>query len=419
MMRGLYEVVLFIYIIGYVPILLLRKKWHGGFVERFGFISQETLQKLAKTKNIWIHAVSVGEVMAIGGLIGQLALKFPKHQIVLTTATVTGYELAQKKFADSLLLLWAPIDLSFSVQGFIRAINPKIYVAAETELWPNLFYYLNKKKTPIVIVNGRISDKSFSKYLRIRWFMKHFLKYVNAFCMQSSLDVQRIEAIGAPPDRVRNLGNVKFDDLPEASSKSKGDFGFLPDERVWVAGSTHPGEERIVLEIYEQYRKQFPKLRLVIAPRHIERTAEIQELIQSYGLKCCLLSKFSSRPDPASILLVDTIGQLRQLYAIAFFVFVGKSLTVPGGHNIIEPAFFAKPVAVGPHMQNFRDVMQTFVEGGSIIEVKDAQDLGVTVGRFLNDPAFANEIGRRARNVIAQEQGATMKIIKEISRWME
>ncbi|MBL8014171.1 MAG: 3-deoxy-D-manno-octulosonic acid transferase, partial [Candidatus Omnitrophica bacterium] len=202
-MRILYEIVLVLYIVGYFPILLLRGKWHGGFGERFGFISREALQRLSQSSNIWVHAVSVGEVMAVGGLIRQLKLRFPRHQIVLTTATRTGYELSQKKLSKEIMLLWAPIDLSASVLRFIKAIKPKIYVAAETELWPNLFYYLHRNRIPIVVVNGRISDKSLYQYLRIRWFMRHFLKCANAYCMQSALDVQRIVAIGAPTHCVK------------------------------------------------------------------------------------------------------------------------------------------------------------------------------------------------------------------------
>ncbi|MBL8014504.1 MAG: 3-deoxy-D-manno-octulosonic acid transferase, partial [Candidatus Omnitrophica bacterium] len=178
-------------------------------------------------------------------------------------------------------------------------------------------------------------------------------------------------------------------------------------------------EEEIILKIYKRYHREFPQLRMVIAPRHVERASEVEGLIRSFGLNCCLFSKGTCRQETDSVLLIDTIGQLRQLYSVASFVFVGKSLTVPGGHNIIEPAFFAKPIVVGPKMQNFRDVMQAFVQAGAIVEVRDAQKLDAAVGRFLSEPAFAREIGHRAREVITQQKGATTKIVEEISRWME
>lgn len=416
----LYELCLWIYVIGYFPVLLLRKKWHKGFVERFGFFSKETLEALGRSENIWIHAVSVGEVIAVSGLIRQLALKFPQRRIVLTTSTQTGYELAAQKLSGDVLLLWAPMDFYCSVKSFIRAVKPKLYVAAETELWPNLFYHLNRLKVPVIVVNGRISDKSYPKYLRIRWFLKRFLKCVSVFCMQSPTDVERITAIGAPPEKVKNSGNVKFDDLPGPQAGAAPDFGFKPDDLLWVAGSTHPGEEEIVLEIFQGLKPRFERLRLIIAPRHVERAPEIERLIRSQGFGCVLFSQMRSKPlDASAVILIDTIGQLRMVYSWAAMVFVGKSLTVPGGHNIIEPAFFAKPVIVGPHMQNFRDVMQAFVKNDAVVEVRDAAGLSKAVERLLGDTAYRLEIGRRARDVIVHEQGATKRIVEEINRWTQ
>ena len=416
----LYEICLIVYTLCYLPVLILKGKWHGGFVQRLGFFPRALALKASAQENVWLHAVSVGEVTAIAELLKRIKSHFPSYQIVLTVSTKTGYELAQKKFSQSAVILWAPLDFWCSVAHFVRVIKPKVYIVAETELWPNLFSRLNRAHIPIVLVNGRISDLSVNKYLKIRWFMKRFLGCVNSFCMQSQLDADRILAMGAPKERVKNSGNVKFDDLPQDNPKTQEQFGFLPNDQIWIAGSTHPGEEEIVLEVYKRVQKHFPLLRLVIVPRHIERVSEVERVVQTNGLFSVMYSEIKNQKlEPNKIVIVDAIGHLRVLYSLATIVFVGKSLTVQGGHNIIEPAFFSKPIIVGPHMQNFRDVMQAFKNKQAVIEVHDTDELARAMEDMLANPAKRDELGKKARNVIRQEEGATKRIMDEISIYMK
>lgn len=416
----LYELLLAIYVICYMPILFIKGKWHSGFLERFSFFSEAIKKRIDHPKNIWIHAVSVGEVIAIAELIRRLKAKYPGYQIVLSTSTKTGHQLALEKFSDKAVVLWSPLDFRWAVSSFIRLIKPKIYVVAETELWPNLFDRLYAGHVPILLINGRISDNSYGRYLKIRWLLKRYLGYVSALCMQSELDVTRILAIGAPQDKVKNIGNVKFDDLPEDKVYLPEDFGFEQNDSLWIAGSTHPGEEQIVLRVFKNIKTNFPSLRLVIAPRHVERAADVERIIEEEGMSFVRFSQMkSAKKNPNSVVIVDTIGHLRALYSLATLVFVGKSLTVQGGHNIIEPAFFSKPVIVGPHMQNFRDVMLAFKNDNAVVEVQDAQGLESAVLRLVSHPEQMAELGKKARQVIFRQEGAIKRSMEIISHFLD
>jgi 3-deoxy-D-manno-octulosonic-acid transferase len=411
-MMILYEILLALYAIISVPLLMIKGKWHAGFAQRFGSFPEELKQRLRHPQNIWVHAVSVGEVTAIADLIRQLKVRLPGHRIVLSTSTVTGHKLAVEKFKDDAVVIWAPLDFGASVASFIEAIDPKAYIVAETELWPNLFMRLSQKNIPIVVVNGRISDKSYGSYRMIRWFMRRFLPLVQVFCMQSDEDVERIIYLGASRDRVHNVGNVKFDDLPAAGNLRLEDIGYSAGDDLWIAGSTHPGEEEIVLNVFGKIKSDYPRLRLVIAPRHIERAAEVVKLVEARGLAAKRFSqKDLSAKASDGIIVVDTIGHLRSLYSLAAVVFVGKSFTVPGGHNIIEPAFFAKPVLVGPFMQNFRDITAVFKRDNAIVQMENPAELEEAVRRLLDSPEKRRELGQKARQVINKHTGATARSV--------
>lgn len=412
-----YDLLLFVYVLCYLPVLILKGKWHGGFGQRFGFISKAIKDKVRGRPNIWLHAVSVGEVNAIAGLIEALKESHPDYQIVLTVSTKTGHKLAVEKLGYSAVVVWSPLDFGMVVHAFVRLINPKVYVVAETELWPNLFTCLNRNGVPIVLVNGRISDNSYGRYLKIRWFLKKYLGYVTVFCMQSDRDIERIIAVGAPKDRVKNIGNVKFDDVPMNGSFGVEHFGFKKDTKFFIAGSTHPGEEEIVLGAFQKIKDKYPAMRLVIAPRHIERAGEIEKIIESRGLDAFRFSKMiAGMRYQDEVVILDTIGHLRAFYDMATLVFVGKSLTVQGGHNIIEPAYFSKPIIVGPHMQNFRDVAAAFKEESAIVEVHNAHEFESAVCVLLDDPGRMVELGKKARQVIERRRGATQRGVELIGR---
>lgn len=420
-MRFLFDFVFFLFCLFYIPLALIRGKWHDGFWMRMGRVPQEVRARLTGKKNIWVHAVSVGEVMAVAGLVDKLRQAYPNHQIVFSTVTPTGFALAQKKYSKQDVIIFAPLDFSWIVRSLIRLIRPVVYVTAETEIWPNLFMALAEEHIPVVQVNGRISDKAYRQYKAVRFLFRRVLASVNAFGMQSQMYADRIIALGARPENVFVVGNTKFDELPPAAQDAfrKEDLGFSADDELWIAGSTHPGEEEILLDIYRSLKTQFPRLRLVMAPRHVDRSPEISELIQGAGLKSVLFSKvrgqnFSTFPN--EILIIDTFGHLRSLYRLAHVVFVGKTLTTSGGQNIIEPGFYGKPIVIGPHMENFQFVVKVFQDAEAVIQVRDRGQLAEAMTRLLQNPSQLQQLGQNARDVVLRNQGATQRSLDLIAK---
>jgi len=413
----LYNLLFFIGFILYFPFLWLKGKVHGDFLTRFGWWPAALSADLQAKENIWIHAVSVGEILAVQGFIAQLKERYPRHRIVLSTVTTTGYQLAGSKFKD-IKIIFTPLDFNFAAEQYVRRIRPKIYINAETEIWPNLFRALQRAGVPIVVVNGRISDKSLGGYRAIKFFIKKILSWVNIFCMQNQEAADRIIELGALPAKVRVIGNMKFDDVLQPKILAPQDLGLPGGAWLWVAGSTHPGEEEIVLDVLRSLSREFQQLRLVIAPRHVERTDDVLNVVRQKGFSPLKFSQLTQAPwEPNRVLVVDTIGQLRSLYGLAEVVFVGKSLTAQGGQNIIEPAFFGKPVIVGPNMQNFQDITELFKKAGAILQVKDAENLKYELERLLNDPGRRKLMGTAAREVVQKSQGATartMNVVGEI-----
>ena len=415
----LYDVVFLLYSLFYIPYLLLTKRWHGDYAQRFGIFPENLRLKLHQSENIWVHAVSVGEVIAVEGFIRRLKERSPKLNIVCSVTTKTGYELAHQRLANTACVIAAPLDFSFTVRAFVRLLRPKLYIAAETEIWPNLFERLRRENVPIAIINGRISDRSFGRYQLIKGLLKGILNNVSAFAMQSELDAQRIVDLGADKSRVQAVGNIKFDDIDSRVRGNDSGMGFGNDKFIWIAGSTHPGEEDIVLEVFKKLKPSYPDWQLMIAPRHVERTAEVMALVEKAGLKGALFSKLDSRfRGNDSVIIVDTIGDLRRLYSFAALVFVGKSLCIGGGHNIIEPAFFAKPIIIGPRMENFRDITACFKTEDAIAQVQDAAEFESAVKDLMADQQKREALGKSARRVIDKNQGATERALKLIEQWL-
>jgi 3-deoxy-D-manno-octulosonic-acid transferase len=419
-MSIIYDVIFVFFAVVYFPYLIIRKKWHPGFKARFGYFSPVLTKELDGKESIWVHAVSVGEVLAVVDLVAKLREEFPRYKIVCSTVTKTGQEIAREKLGGGCLVVYAPLDFSRVVRRFLRAINPKIYIAAETEIWPNLYTALHRAGVPVVQVNGRISDRSFRGYKKIWFLTKPILSCVNIFNVQSDLDAQRLRQLGAPPERVRVVGNLKFDNIPPRAGRSKNDLGFQDNEDLWIAGSTHPGEEGILIDVYARLVTEFTSLRLVIAPRHIERADEVIRLIESKGYKASRYSQgVGAGRDPKRIVVVDTIGHLKMLYGLATVVFIGKSLVVGGGQNVIEPACFGKPTIVGPLTQNFKDVVNIFLNEGALVQVNDKEELLRAVQELLVNPQRAVKIGEAAKQTVVKYQGATAKTlaaIKEVLR---
>ena len=389
----LYDFIFLLYALLYLPYLLLTRRAYKGFEMRFGFFSQDMKTKIKAKPNIWVHAVSVGEVMVLDGFLERLRKAYPSYQFIATVTTKTGYELALARLKDKAIVIPSPLDLSIVAENFVSLIDPKMYLAVETEIWPNLYRRLSLKKVPLVVINGRISDNSFGRYKAVRFLLKGVLDQVQVWCMQSRKDADRIMSLGVESARVVVTGNVKFDDFSGGKDPSVDGLKAGQDELWWVAGSTHPGEEEIVLEVYSKIIKESPQWRLIIAPRHVERAPRIKELVSRHGLK--------------DVIVVDTIGKLRSLYSIADLVFVGKSLCVGGGHNIIEPAFYGKAIVIGPKVENFTDIVACFKEGNAVVQVADAQEFEAAVRALCADRSKRESLGSAALKVIAANQGAT------------
>ncbi len=409
----IYDIIFLIVAVAYLPYLALKRKWHAGLWTRFGF----TLKKDGgDRKTVWVHAVSVGEVLLALNLIEKIRERFPGHRIVLSTVTVTGHALACQRLQDSCLVIYAPFDFSWVVRKYVSVLNPAFYISVETEIWPNLFACLQDRNVPIIEVNGRISDTAFVGYRRISFLIRGVLRGVRVFCMQTEADARRIIQLGADPRKVRVVGNLKFDSLRPERSFRKEDIGFQSDDQLLIAGSTYPGEDEIVMDVYQSLTTEFPRLRLVIVPRHVERADEIARSCQFKGLTPRKLSQNSPGAplDAAAVVIVDRIGYLRGLYSLADVAFVGKSLRGNGGQNMIEPLFLGRPTIVGPHTQNFRDIVRIFMPTGALIVVKTLEEFVGKLRDLLNDPAHCTKLGLAAQKEIARHQGATEKTLMAI-----
>jgi len=412
-MTILYNLAFFIFSIVYLPYLLIKRKWHKDFSMRFGFLKD---LETSSAPRIWIHAVSVGEVVVIKNLLDEIRQRYPENPIVISVVTQTGFEMAQKISSQEDQVIYAPLDFSLSVRRYIDAINPRIYINAETEIWPNLLTQLHRRGVPIVQINGRISDRAFKGYRFLKSAISPVLNYISFFCMQSDLDASRIKELGASQKRIEVVGNMKFDDILDSNQKELPNSIVDDIEEFFVAGSTHPGEEEIILDIFKKTKSRFENLRLIIAPRHPERANEIVELVQRKGFRAVKFSQmYDLIMDQETVVVVDTIGHLRSLYRLAKVVFVGKSLTVQGGHNIIEPAYFEKPIIIGPYMQNFKDITALFLQNNAIVQVKDKKEFGKELEHLLGDSVLCEELGVRAREVIEQYRGASEKTFDMIS----
>ena len=405
----LYDLIFLIFVFVCFPIYLFRGKFHRGFLARLGILPKS----LTLDRPIWIHAVSVGEAMAVVGLVNELHKTYKGKKLIISTVTPTGNKIAQKIAGEGDFVTYLPLDFSFIVKKSVDKINPEVFIIAETEIWPNLISCLYNKGIPVITVNGRISDASFKGYAAVKFLIKPILNKISLFCMQTESDANKLEKLGVPADKIKMTGNMKFDQLILASAGGyRVKLGLGPDEKLFIAGSTHPGEEEIVLSSYKELLLKFPKIRLLIAPRHPERAKDVAVIIEKSGFLVTRTSALSS-PGAAgvknSIFLLDSVGELVNFYAAGDVVFTGGSLVKKGGQNILEPASVGKPVIFGPHMFNFRDIARMFIENDAAIMVNNQEELASAVGNLLKDSAKVMRLTANARSVIARNQGATLK----------
>ena len=394
--------------------MLQAGKYRAGLKERLGSVPARLKRAAAPQQSIWIHAVSVGEVLAISGLVNALRKQFPEREIYVSTTTLAGHTLAREKFGPE-WVFYLPLDLPFAISPFLAAIQPAMLVLAETEFWPNLLHVAKGSGCQIAVVNARISDRSLPGYKRFRFLLKRVLNDIDLFLAQTEVDHERLIAIRADAERVRVAGNLKFDVKAPAESVLSRELRRVlqPNQRTLVFGSTVEGEEELLIPCFKSVLRDYPRALIVLAPRHPERFDAVAEVLHSAGLSFWRRSTWSGSALAGGVLLLDTIGELASVYSVAEITFVGGSLVPRGGHNILEPAQFAKPILVGPHYENFREIVRTFLASNAVL-VMNTEQLSATVLRLLQQPHEATQLGSRAFHVVEGGRGSTQRTLGAI-----
>lgn len=427
MMQIIYNIAAICLVIIALPIFLVRAIREKGFTERlkqsFGFLHDEALQPVANKNCIWVHAASVGEIVAASPLIREFKLVYPHKPILVSVVTSSGYEMANRIVKDADSIIYFPLDLPWLSSSVIKSIMPSVFLPVETELWPNFLRAARKYKIPVMMVNGRISDKSVRNYRHLRGVLKDMLGTVCKFCMRSQQDADYIIRLGADPSLVTVTGNTKFDQTytnvsAEERSALAAQLGFYAEDEILLAGSTHKGEEKHILEAFYALRQTKPQAKLLIAPRDIMRVKEIKELVESYGFivktRTELNKNFSSGHDAV---ILDTIGELGRIYSLGTVIYVGGSLVKHGGHNILEPAAHGKAIVVGADMANFKDTHELFAGRNACMTVYDSAELTKTVIDLFNAPMRRRQMEQETLAIIKENLGASHKsalILKEM-----
>jgi len=394
-----------------LPYYLVRfRKYLPTVADRFGFLKLPQL-----SKSIWVHAVSVGEVKAVERLLERLRQQFPGQTLVVSTATPTGQHLARERCDIVDHTFYFPIDLPWAVRRAVNRVDPEMVIIAETEIWPNFLRACRSRGTRVVMINGRISDKSFARYRLVRRWLRRVFEDYTIIGMQSDLDRRRIEAIGADPLKVTVFGNLKYDVIGAARPVDDELANWLANwNPLWIAASTMPGEEEPVLEAFTSVRKTHPDLKLMIAPRHVDRFDAVEEILKRSGLRFIRRSRIQDSPANGSfaVLLLDSIGELAAVFQSAAVVFMGGSLVPKGGHNVLEPARHRKPIVFGPHMENFRDMARLFLEANAARQIASADQLAPAIRELLDNEGLASELGRNALGIVDQNSGATERVMQ-------
>jgi 3-deoxy-D-manno-octulosonic-acid transferase len=407
-----------------------KQKYLSNLGERLGRLPAAWPNETRPT--LWLHAVSVGETLAAVPLLTALRARFPQHRLIVSTTTVTGQAVARSRIAAADGFCYFPFDWRFAVRRALAAIKPQAVILLESELWPNFLVECRARRIPVLVANGRISDRAFKRARYVRGLLKPLYRNVTRFLMQSALDAERAMALGAEPARVSVSGNLKYDigakaqtgRLTELAGELAQIFGLYQAPLI-VAGSTSEGEEELLLTAFLNLQRtpRLEAVRLLIAPRQPERFDQVARLFEARELDYMRRSTCTgpARAEPAPVMLLDSLGELAALYQLASAVFVGGSLVPKGGHNILEPALYAKPIVVGPHMENFREIAQEFLRREALVQVsgKTEQELvaqlQASFNRLLNDQAYARRLGQNARQAIEANRGATERTVEAIA----
>jgi 3-deoxy-D-manno-octulosonic-acid transferase len=406
-----------------------HQKYIGSFGQRLGYLPVSF--NLDGDESIWVHAVSVGEVLVARPLIAELRRRYPRLRIFLSTTTLTGQKLAKRDVRDVDGVFYFPFDWTVTVRRTLKLVRPRLFVMMETEIWPNLLRECRRRGVKTVVVNARISYRSYPRYRIVRPFFRRVLADVDHFCVQGEESARRLVDLGADPARVTVTGSLKFDSLdlsPLEAPRGRPASGparvlrffrMSPNRPVIVAGSTLRGEEEAVIRAFNRVRTAGGNALLVIAARHPERFAEVERLCRQEGLATVRRTELPIDAEPrADAVILDTIGELAQLYQIATAVFVGGSLVAAGGHNILEPAVFGKPIVFGPHMQNFGEIAEAFLRNGAAVQVRTERELEDAVVSLMTDPVRRARLGAAARALVEANRGAKDRTLAAIAAIM-
>ena len=394
--------------------LRLRSYLHR-WAERFGYFRAPPFAR----DSIWVHAVSVGELNAAIPLIIALRERHAAEPIVVTTVTPTGSERLRQVFGDSIFHVYLPYDLPASVKRFLKRIRPRLAVVMETEIWPNLYFACQRLGIPVVIANARLSERSLRGYGPVQPLAGEAIRSATFIAAQSQTDYERFLSLGARPDRLALVGNIKYDiDMPHEMVESGIGWREIAGQSrpVWIAASTHEGEEQAVINAHATVLRQFPDALLIIAPRHPERFRPVTQLCESVGLRVRSRSAHGTAEPDTQCFVADTLGELLRFYAAADVAFVAGSIEAIGGHNVLEPALLGKPIVVGPHTFNFGEITDLLIARGAAVRVASAETLGEAVTRLLGDADAMARMGTAAAAIIAHERGALARILSIIDR---
>ena len=402
---------------------LRYKKYVGSLGQRMGYLPLSF--NMDGDESIWVHAVSVGEVLTARPLISDLKRRYPNLRMFLSTTTMAGQQLARRNVPDVDAVFYFPFDFAFVVRRTLDLVRPKLFVMMETEIWPNLLRECRARGVKTAIVNGRLSPRSFPRYRMIRPMMRRVLDHIDKFLVQSEESARRFIDLGADPARVVVTGSLKFDSLEVSSTALQARardrvlrYFRVPASRpVIVAGSTMKGEEIAVLRAFRRVRSTAPNTLLVLAPRNPERFGEAEQLARQEGWKVARRSDLAIDAEPrVDIVVLDTIGELATIYQIATVVFVGGSLVATGGHNVLEPAVFGKPIVFGPHMQNFLEIAEAFVSNGAGVQLAGEEQLEESFLSLMSDPVRRARLGAAARALVEANRGANEKSVTVLSQ---
>lgn len=407
MLYGILSTIAFIIILPFWLVLgIFKPKLICGFREKLGFFQTPLLKK---AKTIVFYGVSVGEVIAIENLIKKTREKFPQINIILLTGTKTGQEIAHKKLGETCdFISYFPFDFPFCIKNMIAKLKPDAVFVAETELWPNFANIMKKENIALYIINARISDRTYKSYKKLSFIFGSILKKYTAIFPQSKQDSDKLISIGANPQTTTVMGNLKFDiKVPDTSTLA---FNKNPNDKIILAGSTHSGEDEIILDVFSELKKEIQNLKLIIAPRHPERNEKVFELIKSKELDCVKRSDFAHDANPptlqSSILLLDTMGELGKFYSVCDVAFIGGSFNKTGGHNPLEATIFNKPVVSGPSTHNFKDIYAILTSSDSGKVVKAEEELKNSLRKLLTDENFYKKASKDCEDVFEQNKGA-------------